>query len=330
MRCAACGTESPAAAKFCEQCGTRLARACPRCGHEVGPNARFCLECGAELAEKAPAPRAALEGERKQVTVLLADVKGSTELIQDLDAEEAQALLDGAVQGMVDAVHRYDGTVSRRTGDGIMAIFGAPLAHEDHAVRACYAALAMQAASRRYAEQVRRRHGLSLEVRVGLNSGEVVARAISTDLSTDYTAMGSVVHLAARMEQAAPSGGTLLTSATLGLVEGYVEARPLGSIAVKGVAEPVEVFELLGVGQVRSRLQAATARGLTPLVGRRRELDAVYQALEQAREGQGQVVALVGEPGVGKSRLVWEVTHSPQVQDWLVLQSGAELAATGS
>src|SRR5713101_6985389 len=247
------------------------------------------------LAEKILASRAALEGERKQVTVLFADLKGSTELIEGLDPEEARRLLDPALHVMMEAVHRYEGTVNQVLGDGIMALFGAPVVHEDHAVRACYAALAMQAAMRRYAEEVRRSHGLEMQARVGLNSGEVVVRAIGNDLHMDYSAVGQVTHLAARMEQLAIPGSIRLTAATLRLAEGLVQVNALGQFPVKGLAEPVEVFELVGASAIRRRLQASAARGLTRFVGRQQELTALQQALAQAGAGHGQVVALVSE-----------------------------------
>src|SRR5215472_10854059 len=224
------------------------------------------------LAEKILTSRSALEGERKQVTMLFADLKGSTELIRDLDPETAQHLLDPALQHMMDAVHRYEGTVNQVLGDGIMALFGAPIAHEDHALRACYAALAMQTAMRHYAEQVRRAQGLEMQIRVGLNSGEVVVRAIGNDLHMDYSAVGQTTHLAARMEQLATPGSIRVTGATLRLVEGLVQVTALGPVPVKGLAEPVEVFELVGASHLRRRLQAAAARGLTPFVGRQQEL----------------------------------------------------------
>ena len=198
------------------------------------------------LTEKILTSRAALEGERKQVTVLFADIKGSTELIASLDPEAARRLLDPALHLMMEAVHRYEGTVNQVLGDGIMALFGAPVAHEDHAVRACYAALAMQAAMQRYTEEVRRTQGLAVQIRVGLNAGEVVVRAIGNDLHMDYSAIGQTTHLAARMEQLATPGSILLTAATLRLVEGLVRVNALGPVPVKGLAEPVEVFELVG------------------------------------------------------------------------------------
>src|SRR5256884_123553 len=241
------------------------------------------------LAEKIRTTRDTLAGERKQVTVLFADIKDSTELIRGLDPEVAQRLLDPALQHMMDAVHRFEGTVNQVLGDGIMALFGAPIAHEDHALRACYAALAMQTAMRAYTEEVRRTHGLELRMRVGLNSGEVVVRAIGNDLHMDYSAVGETTPLAARMEQLATPGSIRLTAATLRLVEGFVQVNALGPVPVKGLAEPVEVFELRGATALRGRLQAAAARGLTRFVGRQTELEALSQALAWAGAGQGQV-----------------------------------------
>jgi class 3 adenylate cyclase len=275
------------------------------------------------LAEKILTSRSALEGERKQVTVLFADLKGSMELLADRDPEEARQLLDPVLERMMAAVHRYEGTVNQVMGDGIMALFGAPLAHEDHAVRACYAALAMQDAIQRYSAEVRCTHGVEVQIRVGLNSGEVVVRAIGNDLHMDYSAIGQTTHLAARMEQLATPGSSRLTTATLRLVEGLVQVTALGPVPVKGLEEPVEVFELVGASSLRRRLQAAAARGLTPFVGRQQELEALQQALARARTGQGQAVALVGEAGVGKSRLVYECIHSHRTQDWRVLESAS-------
>jgi class 3 adenylate cyclase/tetratricopeptide (TPR) repeat protein len=277
----------------------------------------------AYLTEKILDARHRLEGERKQVTVLFADIKDSTELIRDLDPEAAQQLLDPALRRMMDAVHRYEGTVNQVLGDGIMALFGAPIAHEDHAVRACYAALAMQAAMREYTEDGRRAHGLELRLRVGLNSGEVVVRAIGNDLHMDYSAVGQTTHLAARMEQIATPGSIRLTAATLRLVEGLVRVNALGPIPVKGLPEAVEVYELSGASAVRRRLQAAIARGLSRFVGRETEIAALAQALERASAGHGQIVATVGEAGVGKSRLLYEFVHSYRTQGWLVLEAAS-------
>jgi class 3 adenylate cyclase len=274
------------------------------------------------LTEKILASRSALEGERKQVTVLFADIKDSTELIRDLDPEAAQQLLDPVLHAMMDAVHRFEGTVNQVLGDGIMALFGAPLAHEDHALRACYAALSMQAAMHEPTETVRHAHGIEMRLRVGLNSGEVVVRAIGNDLHMDYSAVGQTTHLAARMEQLATPGTIRLTAGTLRLVEGLVQVQALGPIPVKGLTEPVEVFELVGASTLR-RLQAAVVRGLTRFVGREAELAALRQALEQAGAGHGQVVAAVGEAGVGKSRLVYEFVHAHHTQGWRVLESAS-------
>jgi predicted ATPase/class 3 adenylate cyclase len=275
------------------------------------------------LAERIISSRGALEGERKQVTVLFADLKGSTALIEGLDPEDARRVLDPVLKRMVEAVHRYEGTVNMVMGDGIMALFGAPLAHEDHAVRACYAALRLQESVQEYAEEVFRREGVRLQVRVGLNSGDVVVRSIDSDLHMDYTAVGQTTHLAARMEQMATPGSILLAPDTVRLAEAYLQLRPLGPVPVRGMGAPVAVYELLGSGPTRTRLQAAAAKGLTRFVGRDAELALLRRTLERAGAGHGQVVAIVGEAGVGKSRLVWELTHSPRTEGWLVLHSSS-------
>ena len=336
-------TRTPPSQKFCGECGARLASSCPACAATNPPGQKFCGECerglglsrsgshaGApqsytpkHLAERILTSKAALEGERKQVTVLFADLKGSMELLADRDPEEARKLLDPVLEHMMEAVHRYEGTVNQVMGDGIMALFGAPLAHEDHAVRACYAALRMQESVKRYAEGVRREQGVTIRIRVGLNSGEVVVRAIGSDLHMDYTAVGQTTHLAARMEQLADPGATLLTPETLALAEGFVQVTSLGPMAVKGLAAPVEVYELAGVSAARSRLQAAATRGLSRFVGRDAEIEQLHRAVEQARQGRGQVAAVVGGPGVGKSRLTFELTHSHRLEGWLILQAGA-------
>jgi class 3 adenylate cyclase len=253
--------------------------------------------------------------------VLFADLKTSLELIADRDREEARKMLDRVLEHMMEAVHRYEGTVNQVMGDGIMALFGAPLAHEDHAVRACYAALRMQESVKRYAEGVFRSHGVPVHIRVGVNSGEVVVRAIRSDLHMDYTAVGQSTHLAARMEQMAQPGTILLTPQTLALAEGFVQVASRGPVPVKGLMAPIDIFELAGAGPVRSRFHAAASRGLTRFVGRDAEIELLRQALGRAGEGHGQVVAVVGETGVGKSRLAWEFTHSHRSQGWLVLEA---------
>ena len=345
LRCPACGTENRPGAKFCDACaaplttlpavaggqgadaGTTRALAGPPLGtSRSGPEVRGFAPMRytpRHLAEKILQSQAALEGERKQVTVLFADLKGSLELLADRDPEEARQLLDPVLERMIEAVHRYEGTVNQVLGDGIMALFGAPIALEDHAVRACYAALSMQAAVQQYAEEVRRAHGLAVQIRVGLNSGEVVVRAIGNDLHMDYSAIGQTTHLAARMEQLATPGSTLMTAETLQLVEGLVQVTALGPVPVRGLSAPVEVFELVGAGSTRRRLQAAAARGLTRFVGRQTEVEALQHALARAEAGHGQVAAIVGEAGVGKSRLVYECVHSHSLKGWLVLESAS-------
>jgi class 3 adenylate cyclase/tetratricopeptide (TPR) repeat protein len=241
------------------------------------------------------------------------------ELLADRDPEDARKILDPTLELMMEAVHRFEGTVNQVMGDGIMALFGAPIAHEDHALRACYAALRMQEAVKKYAEAVRRSYGLEVQIRVGLNSGEVVVRSVGSDLRMDYTAIGQTTHLAARMEQLATPGSIRLTSDTLRLVEGFIEVKPLGLVPVKGVAEPVDVYEATGAGTVRTRLQAAVRRGLTPFIGRGPEFEQLHRAQQLAANGHGQVAAIVGEAGVGKSRLIYEFTHSRGFQDWLIL-----------
>jgi class 3 adenylate cyclase/tetratricopeptide (TPR) repeat protein len=255
--------------------------------------------------------------------VLFADVKGSMELLADRDPEEARKILDPVLERMMEAVHRYEGTVNQVMGDGIMALFGAPLAHEDHAVRACYAALGMQESIKRYAEEVRRRDGALVHVRVGLNSGEVVVRSIGSDLRMDYTAVGQTTHLAARMEQLAMPGSVLIAAATLRLAEGYVEVKPVGPVNVKGLGEPVEAYVVPAAVAARRRFPARARRGLSRFVGRDGEIEILDHALREAAQGRGQVVAVVGEPGVGKSRLLHEFTHSQRMQGWLVLESGS-------
>jgi len=287
----------------------------------TGPERAPLPDTPTALAEKIRTSRAVLEGERKHVTVLFADLTDSLALIHNLDPEAARQLLDPVLERMMAAVHRYEGTVNQVMGDGIMALFGAPIAHEDHAVRACYAALAMQTAVGRYAEEVRRAQGLTVQMRVGLNSGEVVVRTIGNDLHMDYSAIGQITHLAARMEQLARPGTTLLTMETLSLVEGLVQVTALGPVPIRGLTEPVEVFELVRASALRGRFQARVAGGLTRFVGRHHELESLRRAWEQAAAGSGQVVAAVGEAGVGKSRLLYEFIHSHHTHDWRVLES---------
>src|SRR5467141_4562204 len=275
MPCPRCRHEDPASSRFCTECGARLALSCASCGAELAEGVRFCGACGLSveaqrtgqtrfaspeaytprhLAEKILTLRSAIAGERKQVTVLFADLKGSMELLAERDPEETRKLLDPVLERMIEAVHRYEGTVNQVMGDGIMALFGAPIAHEDHAVRACCAALRMQETVTRYGDEMQRSHGVPVQIRVGLHSGEVVVRAIDSSLHMDYTAVGQTTHLAARMEQMAKPGSVLTTGETLQLAEGFARVKALGPVSIKGLADPVEVFELIGAASTRTRL----------------------------------------------------------------------------
>lgn len=339
MRCVSCGFENPALANFCEECGTRLMQTCLRCGRASGPAAKFCGACGApftetamgrssapespvhapvfytppHLAERILAEQAEMEarghpaGERKTITALFADMAGSTALIQDMDPEDARALIDPVVAIMMEAVHHYEGYVAKSLGDGILALFGAPIAHEDHPLRALYAALRMQEMMRRHSVQVRLERAIPLQIRVGVHTGEVVVRSIrKDDLRADYDPVGHTIHIASRMEGVAAPSSILVSESTHKLSEGYFEFKGLGTTHVKGVREPLAVYEVLGLGPLRTRLQVAAHRGLARFVGRQTELECLHQALEHAKAGHGQIVGVVGEAGVGKSRLFHE------------------------
>jgi class 3 adenylate cyclase len=303
MRCPGCHQANPDSARFCNGCGTRLTAAVPAAAPQT--------YTPAHLADKILTARAAMVGERKQVTVLFADLKGSMELLADRDPEEGRRHLDAVLDRMMEAVHRYEGTVNQLTGDGIMALFGAPVAHEDHAVRACYAALRMQETVGRYSEQIQKTEGISIKIRVGLNSGEVVVRSIDNDLYMEYSAVGQTTHLAARMEQMADPGSVLVAQSTLRLAEGAVQVTPLGARPVKGLDTAIEVSELIGGAPARSKLRSADTQQLSRFIGRVAELDRLHALLELARAGQGQIAALSSEAGVGKTRLVYEFLRRP-------------------
>ena len=342
MQCPSCEFENPEGTKFCGGCGVPLKNRCPNCGFENLPRFRFCGECGTSLTAQSPVPktpnsrlqtldprsisytpkhlaeqiraeqaameaRAVPDGERKTVTALFADIKNSMGLIEDLDPEEARSLIDPAIQLMMDAVHRYEGYVVQYTGDGIFALFGAPIAHEDHPQRALYAALRMQEENKRYADTLRLEKGIPLQIRVGLNTGDVVMRSIrKDDLHTDYTSIGHSTSLASRMESLATPGSIVVSEHTYKLTEGYFQFKAFGAAKVKGVSEPVHIYEVLGVGPLRTRLQVAARRGLVRFVGRQSELEHLKKAIEQAKTGRGQIVGVMGEPGVGKARLFLE------------------------
>ena len=341
MRCSNCGAENPQGLKFCNECAAPLGRRCSKCGFENAPTAKFCGECAAPLnipegsgrspavAVSIPTIRVAAErveassidGERKTVTALFADIKGSMELMEDLDPEEARAIVDPALRLMIDAARRYGGYIVQSTGDGIFALFGAPVAHEDHPQRALYAALRMQEAMRRYSAKLVSNGGTPLEARVGLNTGEVVVRSIQTGESqAEYTPIGHTTNLASRMQAVAPTGSIAVSENTRRLVEGYFQLRSRGPTRVKGLSEPVTVYEVTGLGPLRTRLQRAMGRGLTKFVGREPEIEALKRAAELAKQGHGQIVAAVADAGVGKSRLFFEFKATSQ-SGWMVLEA---------
>jgi len=300
VKCVQCGASNEPDEKFCGECGTALSVSPrpPAADPRPAPAVRFAPE---DSGAQAP------DGERKTVTALFADIKGSMELMEDLDPEEARAIVDPALKLMIDAAHRYDGYIVQSTGDGIFALFGAPVAHEDHPQRALYAALRMQEEMRHYAERLRAEKGINLQARVGVNSGEVVVRSIQTgDGHAEYTPIGHSTGLAARLQTLANPGAVVIGESLRRLAEGYFQLKALGPARIKGVNDPVELFEVTGLGPLRTRLQLAARRGLTKFVGRQAELEQMKHALELAREGHGQVVAAMGDAGVGKSRLFFE------------------------
>ena len=341
MTCPQCQHENRPTARFCDNCGAAQPRACTGCGTQLRTGAKFCDECGQPVTAAAPRPtpaqpapahpvparavsapagytpkhladkiltsRSAVEGERKQVTVVFVDCAGFTAMSTRLDPEDLHGVMDGCFQHLLDAVHRYEGTVNQFTGDGIMALFGAPISHEDHAVRAVAAALAMQQAVAGYAETLRSQRGIELAVRIGLNSGPVVVGKIGDDLRMDYTAQGETVNLAARLQQAATPGGTLISEATMRLAAGYFVVQDAGELTLKGLPLPVRTFSVASQRRRRARFDLAVERGLTPFVGRRRELETLTGALERAVGGHGGIVSIVGPAGIGKSRLVYEL-----------------------
>ena len=337
MICSACRHDNPERAKFCLECGQRLVSACPRCGTELPPAAKFCLECGhrlgatesapaeppavplavgdfqarlasytpKHLAEKILTSRSALEGERRQVTVLFTDVAGFTPLAEKLDPEDVHRIMNRCFELITAEVHRFEGTINPYTGDGVMALFGAPIAHEDGPRRAAHAALGIQRALHDYGEELRAQGGPELQMRIGLNTGPVVVGRIGDDLRMDYTAVGDTTNLAARMQQIARPGSVVVTDATHKLISAFFETVDLGEVAVKGHA-PVRAWSVLRPRQRRSRFDVSVERGLTPLVGRVREVAALLERFEQVKAGRGQVVSISGDAGIGKSRLLLE------------------------
>jgi class 3 adenylate cyclase/tetratricopeptide (TPR) repeat protein len=347
MQCWQCQTENIQGARFCQQCGSALTQTCSRCRTALPVGARFCIECGTptgaaaagsgsthataaeavapsrpvdrprdpraytppHLVEKILGSRSAMEGERKQVSVLFADIKESMSLAESVDPERWHEIMDGFFTILTEGVHRFEGSVNQFTGDGIMALFGVPIAHEDHAQRACYSALHLQARLAEYAEAMRRERGMNFSIRMGINSGEVVVGRIGDDLRMDYTAQGHTVGLAQRMESLAAADRIYLSENTARLVRDYFELRALGTFQVKGVREPLEVFELEAAGARRTRLDVSRARGLTKFVGRDAEMQVLEEALEAVRAGRSRVIGLTAEGGSGKSRMTYEFTE---------------------
>jgi class 3 adenylate cyclase/tetratricopeptide (TPR) repeat protein len=325
MRCSKCGSDSPRGKKFCGDCGAPLTSRCPKCGANNSLSNRFCGDCGTALAVKgansqlpahfpstpdivltAEQMASAIDGERKIITALFADIKGSTELMRDLDPEEARAIIDPVLQLMMDAVHRYDGYVAQSTGDGIFAMFGAPVAHEDHPQRALRAALTIQQQLQQQAERLKNQGRPPVEARIGVNTGEVVLRMIHTGGHTEYSPVGHAANLAARMQTIARAGGITITEECRRLVEGYFSLRELGPTEIKGISQLVNVYEVIGPGPLRGHFELATRRGLARFVGRERELAELQRALELALAAHGQIVAVVADAGTGKSRLFHE------------------------
>ena len=345
MKCSACQHDNETGSKFCSNCGSPLLAKCANCGSILKPGSKFCAECGAptvairsvapplarravdytpkHLADKILQSKSALEGERKQVTVLFADVKGSMELAEQLDPEQWHRILDRFFQILSEGVHRFEGTVNQYTGDGIMALFGAPIAHEDHAQRACYAALTLRDEIARYATQLKRERGLGFSFRMGLNSGEVVVGSIGDDLRMDYTAQGHTVGLAQRMEGLAEPNTCYLTAATAYLARGYFRFDDLGEFQVKGVVAPVPVYRLQGLGESRTRFDLARSQGLSRFVGHAADLRILEDALEQTSAGNSQVVGVVADPGTGKSRLCFEFLERCRVRGLPVFEGRA-------
>ena len=339
MKCISCGSDNPDRAKFCGECGAAMAARCKACNVELPTGAKFCLECGAKVGGPPPVPpsretpkhladkirqsKPAVEGERKQVTVLFADVKGSMELAESLDPEAFSRVMSRFFAILTEGVERFEGFVDKFTGDGIMALFGAPIAHEDHAQRACYAALHLRDEIARYASELKRAQGLSFSTRMGLNSGEVVVGTISDDLRMDYTAQGHTVGLAQRMENLAEPNTCFVSANTAALARGYFDLEDLGEFRVKGVANPMHVHRLNGMGSSRSRFDVSRSRGLSRFVGRASDLRTLEDALEQTAAGNGQVIGVVAEAGTGKSRLCFEFLERCRAKGMRVFEGRA-------
>jgi class 3 adenylate cyclase len=332
-QCAECGFQNDDRARFCASCGTNLHERCPQCGAALRARQNFCRICGEPLVLEVRRPHIAtpdhlakriapVQSERKIATVLFADIANSTEIIKDLDPEESKHFLSPALEIMTNAVHRYEGIVVRDRGDGIMASFGAPVALEDHALRACYAALDVQKAIGERADQIAQQFGIPLAVRIGINSGPILVTVTEAERGREIRVDGLTTHIAARLEPLATPGSILISRDTLALSEGFVEVRELGTRHLKGIQDAVKVYQLEGVS-TRMRIQALAARRMSKFVGRQAEIDILHRRAGQARSGRGQIVALMGEAGIGKSRIVLEFIHSDAMSEWQVLEAGS-------
>jgi len=333
MKCSNCQSDNPNEARFCGECGAKLEIKCQSCGKENPPINKFCYECGHKLsesvkpaqvlnldqpqsyipkhlAEKILVGKASLEGERKQVTVLFADASGFTALSEKIDPEEVRSLMNNCLRLVIEDVHNYEGTINKFTGDGVMALFGAPIALEDHPYRAVSAALRIQESLKSFSEEIKRERGIDFKMRIGINTGLVVVGSIGNDLSMEYTAMGDTVNLASRLEGLAEPGTILISENTYRLVKDYFEFKPIGEIQVKGKSEPVKAYSAIGLTRIKGRFEISLERGLTKFVGREKELELIKDSLEKVKEGKGQIVCVIGEAGIGKSRLIHEFKSS--------------------
>jgi len=328
MKCPECQFDNREYVKFCEECGAKLELKCPNCKAKISLGRKFCGECGLKLSETSEIPfidysepqsytpkfitdkiltsRSSIEGERKLVTVFFADVANYTSISEKLDPEEIHQIMDGCLKILMDEIHHYEGTVNQFTGDGVMALFGAPVAHEDHAQRACYAALSIQKAFKIYSKKIKQDYGVGFKIRMGLNSGPVVVGSIGDDLRMDYTAVGDTTNLAARMQSMAETETILVSKNTYWLAKDFFDFHSIGKIEVKGKEQPQEAYEIIKAGKIETRISASMAKGLTKFVGRKNSMAALKEPWDKVLSGYGQVVGMAGEAGVGKSRLLFE------------------------
>jgi class 3 adenylate cyclase len=342
MRCTKCQFENREGARFCKDCGARLELVCPKCKAAYEPNSKFCDECGQDLranfetptvdysepqsytpkflADKILTHRSAIEGERKLVTVLFADVAKYTAMAEKLDPEVVHQIMDGCFNILMNEIHKYEGTINQFTGDGIMALFGAPVAHEDHAQRTCHAALSIQKLIAEYGDKIANDLNIDFKMRIGINSGPVVVGAIGDDLRMDYTAIGDTTNLASRMESLAAPGAVFVSEATHKLVKDFFEFKTLNITEIKGKEKPQKAYELIKPGAIETRIEASAAKGLSKFVGRKNSMAALQELLEKVNAASGQVVGIVGEAGVGKSRLILELRQSLLKNEYTFLE----------